>query len=258
MIDLFTFKEFKDCYLKTLLPVKIGNKTFEKDEVVFKFDKIQVARLQEAKNHTIARGGWDNRGLVFWEIAQDLFLNFSQGVFSKEQYALLSNSRIIETDNSEEFINFEEWLESREDGVVPISKAGIKNLFLYNENYEKIEWIFENNYIKISMPYTKVLARYEYLYNTKSCKILYGQRLAEYLFSLEAKTRLKDDTTGEVVTGIIRIPRLKMASDLSIALGAQAKPVIANFNAIGIPTGERKNSRVAEFIILDSDLESDF
>ena len=27
MIDLFTFKEFKDCYLKTLLPVKIGNKT---------------------------------------------------------------------------------------------------------------------------------------------------------------------------------------------------------------------------------------
>jgi hypothetical protein len=40
MIDLFTFKDFEDCYLKALLPLKIGNKSFEKGEVVFKFEKI--------------------------------------------------------------------------------------------------------------------------------------------------------------------------------------------------------------------------
>jgi hypothetical protein len=75
---------------------------------------------------------------------------------------------------------------------------------------------------------------------------------------LEAKTRLKDDATGEVVTGIIRIPKLKMASDLSIAIGSQGKPVLANFSAVGVPAGERKDSRIAEFIVLSSDLDSDF
>lgn len=258
MIDLFTFKDFENCYLKALLPLKIGNKSFEKGEVVFKFEKIQVARLQEAKNHITARGGWDNRGLVWWEAAQDLFLNFSQGVFSKEQFALLSNARIIEQGKDVEFLNYEEWLESTEDGVVPVTKTGLQNFYLYDENYERIEWTFEDQRIKIETPYKKVLARYEYLYDSKSYKILYGQRLTEYLFSLEAKTRLKDDATGEVVTGIIRIPKLKMASDLSIAIGSQGKPTIANFSAIGVPAGERKDSRIAEFIVLSSDLDSDF
>jgi hypothetical protein len=46
-----------------------------------------------------------------------------------------------------------------------------------------------------------------------------GRRLIEGYLRLEGKTRLKDDNTGQVVTGLIVIPRLKLMSDLSMRLG---------------------------------------
>jgi hypothetical protein len=38
--------------------------------------------LNELKNYVVARGGYDNRGLVYWETTKELRLTFSQGVFS--------------------------------------------------------------------------------------------------------------------------------------------------------------------------------
>jgi hypothetical protein len=74
---------------------------------------------------------------------------------------------------------------------------------------------------------------------------------------LEGKTRVKDDTSGLVTTGIIKIPKLKLMSGLSMRLGAQANPVVGSFRAEGVPVDSRRNSYVMEMYFLDEDIDSD-
>jgi hypothetical protein len=75
--------------------------------------------------------------------------------------------------------------------------------------------------------------------------------------SLEGKTRVKDDITGQVTTGIIKIPKLKLMSDLSMRLGQDAVPVVGRLDAIAVPTGERGHKKVMELIFLNDDIDSD-
>jgi len=51
--------------------------------------------LNEIKEYVAARGGYDNRGHVFWETTHAVKLNFTQGVFSNIQFGILNNSKII-------------------------------------------------------------------------------------------------------------------------------------------------------------------
>jgi len=74
---------------------------------------------------------------------------------------------------------------------------------------------------------------------------------------LEGKTRVKDDTSGLITTGIIKIPKLKLMSGLSMRLGAQANPVVGSFNAECVPVDSRKSSSVIEFYFLNEDIDSD-
>jgi hypothetical protein len=46
-----------------------------------------------------------------------------------------------------------------------------------------------------------------------------GRRAFNGFLELEGKTRVKDDTSGQITTGIIKIPQLKLMSGLSIKLG---------------------------------------
>ena len=75
--------------------------------------------------------------------------------------------------------------------------------------------------------------------------------------SLEGRTRVKDDTSGLITTGIIKIPKLKLMSGLSIRLGTQANPVVGNFTAEGVPVDSRNSSYVMEFEFLNNDIDSD-
>lgn len=62
-----------------------------------------------------------------------------------------------------------------------------------------------------------------------------------------------------MTTGIIKIPRMKIITpNLNIRLGKNTSPVAANFSALGIPTGSRGNEYIYEFLLLDTDLNSDF
>ena len=68
---------------------------------------------------------------------------------------------------------------------------------------------------------------------------------------------MKEDITGKNRTGIIKIPKLKLMSDLSIILGSNANPVMANFRASCFPIGDKGNKTVMEMILLNDDIDSD-
>jgi len=95
MSEQFSFKDFENVFIKSTYDIETPGRTIREGEVLARFDKIQIAGLNEVKDYVAARGGFDNRAHVFWETTRELNLTFSQGVFSKSQFSLMYNSKML-------------------------------------------------------------------------------------------------------------------------------------------------------------------
>ena len=84
-----------------------------------------------------------------------------------------------------------------------------------------------------------------------------GQKLINGFLYAEGKTRVKDDITGKTRTAILRIPRLKLVSDLSMRLGREANPLLANFAAVGYPASNGRDKKVMELLFLSDDIDAE-
>lgn len=257
--SLGSFKSLEDVRLKATYDIEVGRKSFREGETIAQFDKIQISGFSEFKDYVAARGGFDNRGLVYWENTKELRLTFSQGVFSKTQFALLNNSKLITIEEDEPILlTITEELESNEAGYITTSHTVVDQIFVYDkETGEKLEWARVGDYLEIGASYKEVIVTYRYNYAGGATVARIGQQFLNGFVELEGKTRVKDDTSGLITTGIIRIPKLKLMSGLSMRLGAQANPVVANFSAVGVPVESRRSSYVAEFLFLNNDIDSD-
>lgn len=257
--SLGSFKTLEEVHLKATYNMKIGDKEFEEGETIALFDKIQISNLTEFKDFVAATGGFDNRGHVFWERTQSLQLNFSQGVFSNTQFAILNNARVFNTQEGEPIlVTTIEESESDQYGFFMPSKPLAGQMFVYDaETGQKYSWYAHQNKYIADLPNKDLVLIYQYDYTNGATVLRIGQKFLNGFVSLEGKTRVKDDTSGLVTTGIIRIPKLKLMSGLSIRLGAQANPVVGNFSAVGVPVESRYNSYVMEFDFLNNDIDSD-
>lgn len=262
MENLLGMKELYEVALKATYPIEINDRIIEEGETIALFDSIQIANFEEIKNRTTANGGFDNRAHVFWESTKEIDLQFTQGIFSLTHLALMSNAKLYNLDSNSNEIKIHkiEKLESNEDGIVTLKKKPLKEkLFIYDSNGNKISYyeLVDEYSIDIKEPYKEVSVYYYFLYQGKATQMKVGKKLISGFVSLEGKTRLKDDKTGKTVTGIIKIPKLKLMSDLSIRLGRNANPVVSNFQAIGCPIGAKGNKTVLEMIFLEEDIDSD-
>ena len=257
--NLGSFKTLEQVYIKATYDIEANGKRFQEGETIAYFDKIQVAGLNEIKNYVAARGGYDNRGLVYWETTRELKLTFSQGVFSNTQFGLLNNAKIIQYDEGEPLlITKMEELESDEMGNIITTEEAYDQVFIYDkETGEKLNWQKAGRNLKIEDAYKNLVVRYRYNYTGGASVAKIGQRFLQGFLELEGKTRVKDDTSGLITTGIIKIPKLKLMSGLSMKLGMQANPVVGTFEAVGVPVEMRHNSYVAEFYFLNNDIDSD-
>ena len=260
MSNEFSMKELYDVFLKATYPIEIAGRTFEKNETICVFDKIQLSNFNEIKNRTTAHGGFADRDRVFWEDTKGIDLAFSQGIFNSLQFGLLSNSRLLYLKKEENLlVSKREEKETDEDGKVSFSYPPIGDFFVYDKktglkiDYEKVS----DTEINARTPFMEVILDYSYAYTGKTEQITVGKRMIEGFLRLEAKTRVKDDISGKVRTGILTIPKLKLMSDLSMRLGKNANPVLANFKAVAVPEGERNDITVMNIFFLDDDIDSD-
>ena len=262
MENLLGMKELYEVALKATDPREINNRIIEEGETIALFDNIQIANLDEVKGLVTANGGFDNRAHVFWETTKEINLYFTQGIFSKTHLALMSNAKLYTIDTLADNYKVQkiEVLESDENGIITFEKTPQKEkLFIYDSDGNKIidyEFV-DGNHINIKESYKEVNVYYYFLYNNGVTQMRVGQKLIEGFVSLEGKTRLRDDKTGKIVTGIIKIPKLKLMSDLSIRLGRNASPLVANFRAIGCPIGAKGNKTVLDMYFLEDDIDSD-
>ena len=254
-----SFKDFESVRLKATSTMEIGNRTFQPGETLAYFDKIQIAGLDENRQWVTAHGGYGDRDHVFWETTKNVRLQFSQGVFSKDQLALLVNAHVADFDAPHGVaVSEREYLESDENGNFTTKYEPYRNIYVYNKQTgEKVEYELNGAQFTIQTPYMDVIVDYEFAYYSKVQRIEIGHKLFNGFVELEGRTRYKDDTTGEVVTGIIVVPRLKLMSGLSIRLGAQASPIVASFEGLCEPVGPREQAYVSDFYFLSDDLDGD-
>ena len=254
----FSLKEIYDVVLKATYPMEINGIHFDIGDIIIKFDKLQLANFSEISSFVAARGGFDNRARVIWDELKEVPLTFTQGVFSKMQMAMMNNLKIIDSkENQSEIFTQVEETQSDGDGKIILKHIPVNKLRIKDEDGANLDYEIENNIITIKDIFKSVYISYDFEYTNKMTYLTIGQRFLNGFLALEGRTRVKDDITGQTHTGIIRIPRLKLISDLSIRLGQNATPVQGTFKAIGYPIGVKGNKKAMEIIFLDDDIDSD-
>ena len=260
MTNELNFKELYSVSLKATYLIEVGGRLIVPGETVASFDKVQIANFQEIKNVTSASGGYGNQPLIFWESTKEVKVSFTQGIFSKTQFALMSNSQLIENMGEEIVpINMREEFESNSLGEINIGRTLREPIFIYDkETGEKItDWTYMEKIIYLNQQYKEVIVDYWYDYNNGFTTMRVGKPLTTGFLSLIGKMKVKDDTTGKVVTGIIKIPKLRLMSDLSIRVGSDAIPQVGRLDAVAVPEGARGQSKVMEIIFLNDDIDAD-
>ena len=261
MNNEFGLKELYDLTLKATYPIEVEGRKFEAGEVIARFDKIQIANFREIASRVSANGGKSNPVLIVWEDTKEIQLNFTQGVFSKRQFALLSNSNLVKSAPTEKILLSAHFTgESDEEGRIQLNKEEVENVFVYDaKTYEKLtpkSVDLEKGEIVLDTPYCDVEVDYQFYYTNEVSIMTVGKRLIEGFLQLEGKTRVKDDITGKTRTALLRIPRLKLVSDLSMRLGREAGPLLANFAAVGYP-GVGRDKKVMEMLFLSDDIDAE-
>ena len=87
--------------------------------------------------------------------------------------------------------------------------------------------------------------------------MILGQKYLRGFLQLEGKSRVKDDITGKTHTVLLRIPRLKLVSDLSMRLGREAGPLLANFSAVAYPDSCGRDKKIMEMLFLNDDIDAE-
>ena len=226
----------------------------EEGEIVASFDDIQIGGLDELHRVISARGGYGNPGLVTWDVTRELNLNFSQGIFSKKQLQILLNSKNGEKENEEGIILSKEEKPSIENGKIKLTEQPVGKVFIYFDDATK--QIDNSGAQEIEVNKKVEIVRYSYVYSKPTEIYRVGDRLIKGYLSLEGKMRLKDDNDGHTYTGIIKIPKLKLMSGLSMRLGRNATPFVTDFTAVAYPVGGRGAQRVCDFYILPEDIDN--
>ena len=260
MTNELNFKELYSVSLKATQIIEVGGTRIEPGETIASFDKIQIANFQEIKSVVSANGGYGNSALIYWDSTKELKISFAQGVFSKTQFALMNNISLIQNEGNETIpVSTRKEYESDKDGVVYTGRVLREPIFVYDKNTgEKLtDWTYLAQSIYLKQPYREVVIDYWFDYYNGFTKFKVGRPLTNGYLSLTGKMRVKDDTTGKVVTGIISIPKLRLMSDLSIRVGSDAIPQVGRLDAVAVPEGARGQSKVMEIIFLNDDIDAD-
>ena len=260
MTNESSFKELYEVSLKATYPIEVGSNLIEVGEVVASFDKIQLANFQEIKNTVSAQGGYGNAARIIWETTKEVRLNFTQGVFSKLQLALMSNAQLVQKTGSDKILlDGKGEFESDDAGRIFLPSNTKGKIFIYDKDTgtKLTGWQKTNNTIELNEAYKSVIVHYQYHYNNDYTTLTVGRPLTQGFLSLTGKMRVKDDITGKVKTGIIFIPKLRLMSDLSMRVGSDAIPQVGRLDAVAVPEGGRGQTKIMEIIFLNDDIDAD-
>lgn len=288
MDQYFGHKELYEVVLRAKNPMQFGSRYIEADEPVLYFDNINMSLLTEQNRPVFARGGIGNMPRVIWDERSEVQFQMVDGVMSSVGMSILLSSNVLsEKDKEPLYIHMKE-------GPKPCSFNNVLDLKHWPVMYpEKKTFIFEYERKAIQkkiygrkyrtnfeVEEEKDLPRIE-IFEDKNCQkpinnggnfvidyyykyedeaLIYGVEKERFngLFSLEAKFYSKDENEGHNFTNLLYMPKVRVASNISLRLGERADPSVSTFNIIGLPetVGDQKNL-IMEITRLGEDIDAD-
>ncbi len=257
----FSMLELREVAIRSLRDFKFNDRDVSYGEIIALFDKITIANFGEQRQYVSARGGYRNRSWVVWQTKRDLTLNFVQGIFSKSQMAVMTNSRLLtESPEMPIILSKIEEVETNEFGKAQLSRipAPKTRYFVYNKKTgEKLDIEISDTGEIVYAPYQELVVDYYYCYRAGYSYLTLGQELFDGFVQLQGKTTLQADETGKECTVVLTIPKLKILSNINFALGKNQTPLATQFSAVAIPVGDGGDQRVMEMTFLSDDVDSD-
>lgn len=298
--DGYGIKELYDISLRLNNPVEILGKKYDMNEIVLYFKTAELSQIQESKKEVAATGGYHNNQLINWEIDKDITFSLTHGILTPVSWAMLSNSKVesvkeksipfqetLKTIEDDQYCfvdlmycpnsfqgqmgiqgnpNNEPLPMGRRPELMlkPLPPSKTKYIFCYDvETGQRIrDFKFYNNRVFFERPYRKVLIDYTFTFKGEEIKTIeVGNRLFNNYLRLDAKFNAKNENSGEVSTGIIEIPKLKLSSSLSMRLGKDAnEAVVSDFYFVGYPDENirREKQKVCSITFLDRDITKEY
>ena len=290
-------KELYDVSIRLNNPVEIGKKKYDINEAILTFKTAEIAQVTEKKRDIMARGGYNNNPLVYWEVDKEVGFSMTHGVLSPTSWAVLSNSQIknpqfksvsynemLHTIEDDKYCYIElKYCPNAIDGIIgaqpnpnfePLPMGRRPELMLKPLPPSKKRWIFcyegetglpirefqiYGNKIFFQKPYREVFVDYTFTYEDKIKVLEVGNRLLGGFLRLDGKMSVKDEKSGEVTTAILELPKIKLSSSLSMRLGKNYEnSTVSDFFFTGYPEDEKKYGTVARVTFLDKELTGDY
>lgn len=293
-------KELYDVSIRLNNPVEIEGRKYDINESILQFKTAELAQIDEQKRSAAAKGGYHNPELISWEVDKAVNFGITHGVLSASSWALLSNSKIETYKNKSVTYQETLALIEDEDYCYAdlkhcpncfLNKMGIQGnpcneplpmgrrpelllkplppsreryIFCYDyETGKRIrDFEFYQNRIFFRECYRKVVVDYTFNYDCGIVRTIHvGDRLWNGYLRLDGKMTVKDEKSGEVSTAILEIPKLKLASSLSMRLGKNMDyATVSDFYFTGYPDENvrREKQQVCQITFLDKELTGDY
>lgn len=291
-------KELYDVNLRTLKPLEIGGIKYDMNESILSFKRAEIAQVQQSIRSVSAKGGYHNPALINWDIDREVSFGITHGVLSPKSWSLLSNSKLKET--KEKSVSFNEVVRTYENEdycyvdlkycpnacdkmgaqpnpynepmpmgrrpellLKPLPPSKKKWIFVYDEDTGKRVRNFQiyQNRLYLQDIVKKVFVDYTFNYWEQARVIEVGNRLLNGFLKLDGKMSVKDDKTGEVSTGILELPKIKLSSSLSVKLGSNYdNSIVSDFYFTGYfdESERRENQVIAEVSFLEGELTGEY
>lgn len=298
MEENYGIKELYDVTIRARQPLEIYGKKFDINESLLTFSRVDIGILNEQRVYTQAMGGYHNIPLINWETDKEVSFSITNGVLSPISWALLTNSKVIKKniqsinyiekviatcDENYSFVDLKYMPNAtlgkmgiqgnpnneplpmgrrKELELKPLPPSHIKWIFCYDEKGNKIhDFSIRGNRIYFDQDYSYIYCDYTFDF-CDDCKVIeVGDRLMNGFYSLSGKFSAKAYKNGDVTTGIINIPKIKINNSLSMRLGTDVDcSVVSDFNFVGYNDDEvrRDKRKTFEIMFLNGELTGDY
>lgn len=272
--------------------MQFGNRYIEADEPVLYFENVNMSMLSEKSSPIMARGGWGNMPKVIWEDRDIVQFQMSEGVMSSIGMSILLSANVTSAaqqdepllvnkregpfsiDSTNGKIYIEHWpvpVEQKKTFIFEYGRQTVQKKIYGKRIYGELDpfdptiekpciQLYEDKELTIPADADKeYMIDYYYQYTTDALIYTVQKERFNGLFTLEGKFYSKDENDGMNYTNILRMPKVRVVSDINLRLGERADPTMSAFNIIGLPerAGVGKKSLILEITRLDKDIDDD-
>ena len=257
-------KDLERVCIKTREETVFGKRVLEAGEPVMYFENIQIALLSEQVTPIMARGGWGNEPRVIWEDRKETMFSFTNGTLNTTSFNLLLNANMLQKKPDDPLFFVEDLIIGDQGEVILkyIPELKLKKAFFYiydlDNLQEKIKPIsIEGRKVIFDKKHAGEVVRCDYYFYHNSDTVLYSMARERFtnLYTLEATFLMKDENEGLYHTGLLRMPKVRVVSNINLRMGERADPAVSTFNIIAIPESQGdREATVCEVLYLDDDI----